>query len=193
MGTVIGNHSTPRSLAPSPRDRAVLGNAHPRMPWQNSLPALKPAHQRQAVVSSKAWQHSCLGCGSFVHSHGAQSYPCSCSAARGSSAVPALPSLSPVFPRDPCLAGILAQQANDLCHRALTTKPGSWGWSNSDVLLLARTVHFCRTRTSLYTFVTTVTVSYLIAVSSKMLLFLPVIFTFCASSSPLQPTPGERR
>lgn len=139
MGTVIGNHSTPRSLAPSARDRAVLGNAHPRMPWQNSLPALKPAHQRQALVSSKAWQHSCLGYGSFFHSHGAQSYPCSCSAARGSSAVPALPSLSPVFPRDPCLAGILAQQANDLCHRALTTKPGSWGWSNSDVLLLART------------------------------------------------------
>lgn len=65
-------------------------------------------------------------------------------------------------------------------------RPASRGWSYSDVLALARTGLL------LYTSVVTV-VPYLIAVFSNMLLFLQVLFIFCASSSPLHPSPGEGR
>lgn len=117
----------------------VLGNAHPRMPWQNYFPTLKPANQRQAVVRSKAWHHSSIWAVlPLPTSHGGQSYPCFCSAAL---AFPCLPEawgaqqsqlflLSLISSQGKiCLAGILAlaNQTNNLCNKALTTKPRFWG------------------------------------------------------------------
>lgn len=110
-------------------------------PWQcppqnalaGSFPNTKAANQRQAVVRSKAWQHSSIwAVAPLPTSPGAQSYSCSCPAALAFPCLPEagkaqqsqlflLPLLS--FQGNICLAGILAlaNQTNDLCHKALTT------------------------------------------------------------------------
>lgn len=66
-------------------------------PWQcpptNALAELFPSTKACTSKAGRGEEQSlapqlCLGCGSFAHSHGAQSYPCSCSAAW---ALPCLP------------------------------------------------------------------------------------------------------